>query len=387
LCNQRANHVSPIKSEHGICGLDAFCKEVLPMPYANNPPRGTCQPTQHALLIVGGHFAQTLQLRALLEQVPIPQKTVQHSPAAPYGRLTQAQRHLRGCQRRWRRLVAQQGQVRQQARQALRMLTSVHAPLVALCARRTALAAENAQHGAAPCCRMRMDAGFCSGENLTLLLELGYEIETKMGHGAVVGALRQRVGPETRWIRVGKNAEMIGWTDYQLYSCPYPVTVALERFYTEQGVKYGVSLRSQEVGPTELPDLRQWFAAYNGRQTIEAGIKQSKTVFKLQHLMTRQPVGMQIQVGLPLFAANFVRWTEEWLHDRLTGRSSGTEQRLARTKYLVRIAANSPGTVETQGEQILVRFSPLSGLEGVVVHLRGPGAVQLALPLFHHAHF
>jgi hypothetical protein len=34
------------------------------------------------MLIVWGHFAQTLELRALLEQVPIPQKTVQHSPAA-----------------------------------------------------------------------------------------------------------------------------------------------------------------------------------------------------------------------------------------------------------------------------------------------------------------
>ena|SRR5689334_6319478 len=40
------------------------------------------QPTQHAMLVVWGQFAQELGLLDQLAGVPIPQKTVQHSPAA-----------------------------------------------------------------------------------------------------------------------------------------------------------------------------------------------------------------------------------------------------------------------------------------------------------------
>jgi hypothetical protein len=324
------------------------------------------------------------QLRAELNRarcrVMLLQDRATISPAAPYGLLPQAERHLRGCQRRWHRVELQQRQLLQQERRALELLPPLRTTLAQLQTRRAALAAENAQQAQAPCCHVRMDAGFCSGENITLLLELGYEIETKVGHGAVLGALLQRVTPATVWTRVGKNAEMIGWANYQLYSCPYPVSVALERFHTAQGQKYSVLLRSQELGQQVCPDLAQWFAAYNGRQTIESGIKQTKTVFKLQHLMSRHAVGMQIQVALTLFAANFVRWAEAWVQERIVGASPGAARRLQRPKYLVRVAANSPATVECSGEQVQVRFSPLSGLEGVRIDLGAPGAVQLPLP-------
>jgi hypothetical protein len=40
------------------------------------------RPTQHALLVAWGHFAQSLQLVQLLQHVPIPQKIVTHTPAA-----------------------------------------------------------------------------------------------------------------------------------------------------------------------------------------------------------------------------------------------------------------------------------------------------------------
>ena len=42
----------------------------------------TEQPTHHAMLVVWGQFAQELGFLAQLAQVPIPQKTVQHPPAA-----------------------------------------------------------------------------------------------------------------------------------------------------------------------------------------------------------------------------------------------------------------------------------------------------------------
>ncbi len=43
------------------------------------------QTTQHAMLIAWGQFAQEIGLLEQLAAVPIPQKTVQHTPAAKLG--------------------------------------------------------------------------------------------------------------------------------------------------------------------------------------------------------------------------------------------------------------------------------------------------------------
>jgi len=73
---------------------------------------------------------------------------------------------------------------------------------------------ENAHQSDPPRCRLRMDAGFASGENLTAVIELGYEVDTKSANDALVQALRHRVSADQTWTRVGRNAEMVGWTDY-----------------------------------------------------------------------------------------------------------------------------------------------------------------------------
>jgi hypothetical protein len=253
--------------------------------------------------------------------------------------------------------------------------------------RHAELTAQNASQPHAPICRVRMDAGFCSGANLTALLELGYDVETKIGHPAITAALRERCTADTVWTRVGRNAEMVGWTNYYLRSCPYPLTVGLERFHSPQGLKYSVLLRNQEAATAHCPDLREWFSNYNARQTIEAGNKQSKTVFKVQHLWSHSAVGMQIQVALTLFAANFVGWAGVWLQPRLQPGTASAARAMRRPKHLVRVAANSPAEVETRAGQVVVRFSPLSGLAGTVIHLAGPQPIQLALDLYGGAHF
>jgi len=150
----------------------------------------------------------------------------------------------------------------------------LHEQIHTLQARRDQLAAENAAHPSGPRCILRMDAGFSSGANLTFLLEAGYEILTKSANAALLTTLLKRVPADTAWTRVGQNAELVSWSEYQLTTCPYPLMVGLECFHTPQGLQYAVLLRSQPA-----PTLRGWFHEYNARQTVEAGIKQSKTVF------------------------------------------------------------------------------------------------------------
>jgi hypothetical protein len=133
--------------------------------------------------------------------------------------------------------------------------------------------------------------------------------------------------------------------------------------------------------------LPAWFTAYNGRQTIEAGNKEEKTVFKLQRLFSRSAVGMEIQVAWTLFAANFVRWAEEWVNARLEQTSRRFALVSQSPKGLVRIGANSPGLVEREAERVLVRFGEQSSLPGVVVRVAGTPTQQLALPFFETDHF
>jgi hypothetical protein len=162
---------------------------------------------------------------------------------------------------------------------------------------------------------------------------------------------------------------MIAWTDYYLNTCPYPLIVGLERFHTPKGELYAVLLRNQTTVPATCPDLVQWFHDYNGRQTIEAGNKEEKTTFKVQHLMTRSAAGIRIQALLTVFAANFVRWADEWIRPRIVHSTRRFETMLTSPKRLVRIAANSPATVDRATEQLLVHFSPLSSFNGVVICL------------------
>jgi hypothetical protein len=232
-----------------------------------------------------------------------------------------------------------------------------------------------------------VDAGFGTGDNLTALLELGYDVETKSGNAALVSALKKQISEATPWSRVGKNAEMIGWTNYRLNTCPYPLTVGLERFHTPKGMLHAVLIRSQEGAEVACPDLGAWFRDYNARQTIEAGNKEEKTTFKVQHLMSRSPAGIRIQAELTVFAANFVRFAAGWVRPRVEQSSKRFEGALGSPKRLVRVAANSPATIDRSGGRLVVRFSPLSSFAGVVVRLGGVPGRQLSLPLFQSDHF
>jgi hypothetical protein len=163
--------------------------------------------------------------------------------------------------------------------------------------------------------------------------------------------------------------------------------VGLERFHTPQGALHAALIRYQDAPLSGRPDLVQWFHDYNGRQTIEAGNKEEKTTFKVQHLMSRSPAGIRIQALLTVFAANFVRWADEWIKPRVEHSTRRFDGVLASPKRLVRIAANSPASVERADGRELVRFSPLSSFGGVVIRLSGVAGGQLSLPLFANDHF
>ncbi len=152
----------------------------------------------------------------------------------------------------------------------------------------------------------RLDAGFGTYENVALLIEMGYDLYTKPHSHKVVTALKLQVDDTTVWTPVGANAELVAWSALHLPNCPYPLDVALERFYTGKTLKQSALFHFGAQRVTE--QLPGWFQQYNGRQTIEAGMKESKQVFYLHHLKVRSEPAIALQEAFVMFAANCIRW-------------------------------------------------------------------------------
>jgi len=295
----------------------------------------------------------------------------------PISRAKQARlrQQLKGWRKRLPKVVAQLAQAER--------LLATHQTSVQECETRlsdlrawlTQLEADNQANPNPPDpVEVRMDAGFTSGEHLTWLLEMGYLPNTKAHNGQTASALLAQLPRQPDWRKVGENAEMVLVGEYQMHDCPYPLTAAIERFKVGRAFKYATLVR---YGPA--PKLKDWFAHYNARQTIEAGNKEMKGTFHVQHLMSRTPAGIRLQVLFTGLAANVVRWCQPWLKACAAAPTPNVTRTLNSPKALVRVAANSAALVQQTDHGTSVLFSPSSALPGAAFTLRGIPAIQLPL--------
>jgi hypothetical protein len=243
---------------------------------------------------------------------------------------------------------------------------------------------ENAGNLAPSEIRFRMDAGFGTYDNIALLIEMGYELYTKLHNHKVVQALQKRVQPETIWTRVGKNAEMVAWPALKLDHCPYPLTVGLERFHTgDKKLKHSALAYFGNAPVTE--DLPAWFGTYNHRQTIEAGIKETKQVFYLNRLKVRSEPAIYVQEAMTIFAANFIRWFAVWFKHRAKPDQDQLQIEKLGIKRQVQVLAHTSAKVIQNSGGMLLKFSPASSLAGKSLQIRAldtPVRMNYFLPLF-----
>jgi len=288
---------------------------------------------------------------------------------------------LKGWQKRLLRLETQLTNSQRVLSKYQRQLLEQETALAQLLAWRAKLKTDNRTNpNPPPYVEARMDAGFATGANLTWVLEMGYCPNTKAPNGQTATALRAHLPRHRRWVKVGDNAEMIGWGEYRLHGCPYPLTAALERFKVGRAYKHAVLIHYRDDGL--CPILPVWFHHYNQRQTIEAGNKEMKGTFFVQHLMSRSPVGIRLQVLFTGLAANVVRWCAPWLKSCVAEATPKLNRTLNSPKHLVRVAANSAALVQQSSCGTALQFAPESSLPGVTLFLKGVPAFQPALA-FH----
>jgi hypothetical protein len=240
------------------------------------------------------------------------------------------------------------------------------------------LAADNRANPHPPVCVARMDSGFSSGANLSWLIEMGYQVNTKATGGLTTAALRKNLPSAAVWTRVGDNADMVVCVQSQVHDCPYPLRLALERFKLRDSYQYATLLQFHDAGRDS--SLPHWFASYNARQIMEAGNKESKSgVFHVQHLMSRAPAGIRIQVLFASLAANVVHWCVPWLRGCATRPTPKLLRTFDRPKHLVRVGANSAALVQQTATGTSLLFAPTSAVPGAILVLKGVPAFQLPL--------
>jgi hypothetical protein len=217
-----------------------------------------------------------------------------------------------------------------------------------------------------------LDAGFGTYQNVALLIEMGYEVYTKPHSHHVVAFLKKQIDDQTVWTRVGANAELVAWPKLVLKNCPYPLDVALERFYTGKTRKHSALFHFGSDAVTQ--NLAGWFQQYNRRQIIEAGIKESKHVFYLHHLKVRSEPAIYLQECFVVFAANFIRWAVHWLADQVQPAENALNVSKLGIKRQVQVAAHGSAQVIRNSEGKLLKFSEYSVFAGQVLKIAGKDA-------------
>jgi hypothetical protein len=305
-------------------------------------------------------------------------------PERPHSALARARHKLAIRERRRSRGEQALAHTQSRLERAQQRIVSLQHDLQALQQRLVQFEEDNRRNGSPIRVIFRLDAGFGSAANVALLIEMGYDVYTKASNAQTTRALRRRVSASTVWTRVGKNAEMVTWEELTLVQCPYPLDMGLERFRTGDQWQYAVLLHYGSDRVTRAPV--QWFSLYNGRQTIEAGVKESKGVLQLHHFKVRSAAGLAIQALFTAFAANFIRWAAEWLK-RSSNSTASVQQLQAGVKSSVRIVANTSAWVLWQTQGCLLRFTELSPFAGTEWCIGNRSILQLPLPLFRTCDF
>lgn len=206
------------------------------------------------MLVISGHFARAIGLVSALLQVPIPQKTVHHSPQTKLLQLLVATlagtAHLREMADGPHPLVSDQAVAAAWDQPGWADPSGVSRTLRAAT---DATVADNAALAAPVRIVIRIDAGFSSGANLAWLIELGYEVLTKAHNAQVTRRLRATKPDDAPWVRVGDNAEVWVQPAVRITNCPYPLDAALKRFHTGPTVRHGTLLHSSDTPVVDDP--------------------------------------------------------------------------------------------------------------------------------------
>jgi hypothetical protein len=280
-------------------------------------------------------------------------------------RLVRAEQRLSKLAARVRKLERELWQLQQQQRERQEWLSQLEADNLTLTSEVRLV--------------LRVDAGFATEANLAWLWEMGYTVFSKVHSGQTTQRLQRSIAAGALWTEVGANAEALALGRVQLGKGQLEAWALQVRYHLPEGLRHTTLVYLGDEGP---PTAQEWFGRYNGRQTVEAGIKENKGVFTMRRPLVRSPIGMQLQEAFALFAANFVRWAAAWVRANVQEVPAELAKALGEVKTLVRVIAHSRARVVVSEAGCALVFDAHSAFAGAVLVVRGRPVYQTVLPLF-----
>ena len=357
---------------------------------------GECQKSQEKAQESEATLEQArAQLAETRQQYPEQQATLlrleaeypaHQRPERPHSKLAQARRRLNRLERRQQQLEKRIPALERQVQSRQQQVRLSQSQIRLLQQRLEQFEMDNRTNLYPILADFRLDAGFGNRENVALGIEMGYELYTKPYSAWLTPRLKRRVGALTQWAQVGANAEMVVWKAERFHDFPYPLDVALERFYTGKTLRYSTLIHFGSTPVTAEP--AGWFQRYNARQLIEAGIKEGKNIFTMHSLKVRSAPAIFLQEQLAVFAANFVRWAARWLNEQgLRFPYAGDNPAHLNVKQQVEVAAHTSAWVAWQDQGCLLMFTDHSLFVGCALSVKRQWAVQLPLPFSEKLRF
>ena len=298
----------------------------------------------------------------------------------PHSKLAQTRKRKASWERQLQSALDQEARVRAvlcRHRQRVEQLTAERDALLNWLAQ---LEVDNATNFNPVRMRWLLDGGFGDAENVTYLIEMGYDLYTIAHNGKVTQALRKEMPSGAQWTQAGARTQALDMARHKLGDCPYPVRLTLLRWIEGDTFKYSTLVSFSDVKILPTAEL---FPTYHQRQDVEAGIKQGKGTFSFTKLHVRSPAGIRLlgQFAL-LFWPNFVRWSADWLSDQIRGDTKRFTKVLHQVRTQVRVAANTPAVVLTNASGQLLEFSASGPYAGTYILLDSPFVYQCPMPLF-----
>jgi hypothetical protein len=227
--------------------------------------------------------------------------------------------------------------------------------------------------------RINLDGGFSGGDNLTYLIEMGYD-PLAVGNGQSAEALFQEQPADAVWTAITPHVSLWEGKPTPVGECPYPLRRILQRWQAGDKSRRSIFLQYQDGAWLPLAEV---FPTYHQRQHAEAGVKQGKSVFGGRGVRIRSAAGLELLNQFAfVFWPNFVHWATDWLRPRVQNGNKPFEATLQTVKTQVRVAAQTPATVfTTPGSRVLV-FSDEGPYPEVRLQLAGIYAFQFPLLLY-----
>jgi hypothetical protein len=319
------------------------------------------------------------QLRALQKQLPELETRYAGKLVRPHSKLAKARQQ----KARWE---CQRQSAHDQEIKAQKILSRHWQHLKQLMAERDALVgylaeleADNATNPNPVQMRWLLDGGFGGADNVTYLIEMGYDLYT-IANGQTTRALCTEIAADAQWTQVGARTQALDLKRHQLNNCPYPVRLTLLRWKEGDSFRYSTLISFSD---TETLPMTELFPTYHQRQDVEAGIKQGKGTFCFAKLHVRAPAGIRLLGQFALFFwPNFVHWAAEWLKDQVGEDTDPLASVLRQVRTQVRVAANTSAILLTNDTGQMLEFSTDGPYAGLCIRLDLPFAYQLPMPLF-----